>query len=203
MSEHDHAHDGHDEGEHHDLPVAARVRRLEERLIAAGQASDEEIDAYLGKLYASASPVNGARMAARAWTDPGYRELLLANGNAAAAELGFRDLSYQLRVVANTPETHNVIVCTLCSCYPVSLLGPSPGWYKSFAYRSRTVRDPRSVLAEFRVVLPDDVKISVWDSTSEARYMVLPVRPAGTAGMTVEELAGLVTLNGLIGTALV
>ena len=179
MSEHDHAHGEHDEGEHHDLPVAARVRRLEERLIAAGLASDEEIDAYLGKLYASASPVNGARMAARAWTDPGYRELLLSDGNAAAAELGFRDLSYQLRVVANTPETHNVIVCTLCSCYPVSLLGPSPGWYKSFAYRSRTVREPRSVLAEFGVALPDDVRISVWDSTSEARYMVLPVRPAG------------------------
>jgi nitrile hydratase len=142
-------------------------------------------------------------MAARAWTDPGYRELLLSDGNAAAAELGFRDLSYQLRVVPNTPDTHNVIVCTLCSCYPVSLLGPSPGWYKSFAYRSRTVREPRSVLAEFGVALPDDVRISVWDSTSEARYMVLPVRPAGTAGMTVEELAGLVTLNGLIGTALV
>jgi nitrile hydratase len=197
LSEHDHAHGEHDEGEHHDL------RRLEERLIAAGLASDEEIDAYLGKLYASASPVNGARMAARAWTDPGYRERLLSDGNAAAAELGFRDLSYQLRVVANTPQTHNVIVCTLCSCYPVSLLGPSPGWYKSFAYRSRTVREPRSVLAEFGVALPGDVRISVWDSTSEARYMVLPVRPAGTAGMTPEELSGLVTLNGLIGTALV
>jgi len=197
LSEHDH-----DEGEHTDLPVAARVRRLEERLIAAGLASDEEIDAYLGKLYASASPVNGARMTARAWTDPGYRERLVADGNAAAAELGVRDLSYRLRVVANTPETHNVIVCTLCSCYPVSLLGPSPGWYKSFAYRSRTVREPRSVLAEFGVALPDGVRISVWDSTSEARYMVLPARPGGTAGMTADELAGLVTLNGLIGTAL-
>jgi nitrile hydratase subunit alpha len=193
----------HDHGEHHDLPVAARVRRLEERLIAAGLASDEEIDAYLAKLYASASPVNGARMAARAWTDPGYRELLLTDGNTAAAGLGFDGLSYQLRVVANTPETHNVIVCTLCSCYPVSLLGPSPGWYKSFAYRSRTVRDPRSVLAEFGVTLPADARISVWDSTSEARYMVLPARPAGTDGMTADALAGLVTLNGLIGTALV
>jgi nitrile hydratase subunit alpha len=199
LSEHDHDHDG----EHHDLPVAARVRRLEERLIAAGLASDEEIDAYLAKLYASASPVNGARMAARAWTDPGYRELLLADGNAAAADLGFDGLSYQLRVVANTPETHNVIVCTLCSCYPVSLLGPSPGWYKSFAYRSRTVRDPRSVLTEFGVTLPADVRISVWDSTSEARYLVLPARPAGTDGLTADALSSLVTLNGLIGTALV
>jgi nitrile hydratase subunit alpha len=189
--------------DHHDLPVAARVRRLEERLIAAGLASDEEIDGFLATLYESASPVNGARMAARAWTDPAYRELLLSDGNAAAAELGFAELGYQLRVVANTPQTHNVIVCTLCSCYPVSLLGPSPGWYKSFAYRSRTVREPQAVLAEFGVTLPADARISVWDSTSEARYMVLPVRPAGTDGMTAAKLAELVTLKGLIGTALV
>ena len=197
MSEHDHG-DGHD-----DLPVAARVRRLEERLIAAGLATDEEMDAFLAKLYASAAPVNGARMAARAWTDPAYRELLLSDGNAAAAEFGFGPLGYQLRVVENTRVSHNVIVCTLCSCYPVSLLGPSPGWYKSFAYRSRTVREPRSVLAEFGVTLPADTRISVWDSTSEARYMVLPVRPAGTEGTSAEDLAALVTLNGLIGTALV
>jgi len=200
LSEHDHVHGDED---HHDLPVAARVRRLEERLVAAGLASDEEIDAFLAKLYESASPVNGARMAARAWSDPAYRELLLSDGNAAAAELGFAELGYQLRVVANTPETHNVIVCTLCSCYPVSLLGPSPGWYKSFAYRSRTVREPQAVLAEFGVTLPADVRISVWDSTSEARYMVLPVRAAGTDGMTASKLAELVTLKGLIGTALV
>ena len=200
MSEHDH---DHGDGGHHDLPVAARVRQLEERLIAAGLASDEEIDAFLTRLYADASPVNGARMVARAWTSPGYRELLLSDGNAAAAELGFGGLGYQLRVVQNTPELHNMIVCTLCSCYPVSLLGPSPGWYKSFAYRSRTVREPRAVLTEFGVTLPEDVQISVWDSTSEARYMVLPVRPAGTDGMTAGELAGLVTRKGLIGTALV
>jgi len=106
-------------------------------------------------------------------------------------------------VVANTGQTHNVIVCTLCSCYPVSLLGPSPGWYKSFAYRSRTVREPRAVLAEFGVTLPDAVQISVWDSTSEARYMVLPVRPAGTGERDAGQLAGVVTRNGLIGTALV
>jgi nitrile hydratase len=188
---------------HDDQQAAVRARRLEERLIAAGLASDDEIDEFLTGLYATASPVNGARMAARAWTDPSYHDLLLCDGNAGAAELGFGPLSYQLRVIANSDDTHNVIVCTLCSCYPVSLLGPSPGWYKSFAYRSRTVREPRSVLAEFGVALPGDVRISVWDSTSEARYMVLPVRPAGTAGMTPEELSGLVTLNGLIGTALV
>jgi len=189
--------------EHDDLPAAARTRRLEERVIAAGLTSDEEIDDFLTRLYASASPVNGARMAARAWTDPRYRDLLLSDGNAAAAQAGFDTLSYQLRVVANTDQTHNVIVCTLCSCYPVSLLGPSPGWYKSFPYRSRTVREPRAVLAEFGVTLPDTVQISVWDSTSEARYMVLPARPAGTEALDAEQLTALVTRNGLIGTALV
>jgi nitrile hydratase len=194
---------GHDEAGHDDLPVAARTRQLEERLIAAGLTSDEEIDEYLTRLYTRASPVNGARMVARGWTDPRYRELLLADGDAAAAELGFGDLTYGLRVVANTAATHNVIVCTLCSCYPVSLLGPSPGWYKSFAYRSRTVREPRAVLAEFGLSLPAETEITVWDSTSEARYMVLPVRPAGTDGLSGDELAALVTRNGLIGTALI
>ena len=189
--------------EHDDLPAAARTRRLEERLIAAGLASDDEIDEFLTKLYASASPVNGARMAARAWTDPRYRDLLLSDGNAAAAEAGFDGLSYQLRVVANSDQVHNVIVCTLCSCYPVSLLGPSPGWYKSFAYRSRTVREPREVLAEFGLTLPDTIRICVWDSTSEARYMVLPMRPAGTGTLDAGQLTALVTRNGLIGTALV
>ena len=193
---------------HDDLPAAARTRRLEERLIAAGLTSDDEIDEFLTRLYASASPVNGARLAARAWTDPAFRELLLADANAAAAASGFSvpppdEHGYRLRVVANTDQVHNVIVCTLCSCYPVSLLGPSPGWYKSFAYRSRTVREPRAVLAEFGVTLPDTVQISVWDSTSEARYMVLPARPAGTEALDAEQLTALVTRNGLIGTALV
>ena len=198
-------HEGQPAG-HVDLPAAARARRLEERLIAAGLASDDEIDAFLSTLYANASPVNGALMVARAWTDPAYRELLLADGNAAAGALGFAlvppgDGGYQLRVLANTERMHNVIVCTLCSCYPVSLLGPSPGWYKSFAYRSRVVREPRAVLAEFGLWLPDSVRISVWDSTSEARYMVLPARPAGTEEFGADQLAALVTRNGLIGTA--
>jgi len=193
---------------HEDLPAAARARRLEERLIAAGLTSDDEIDDFLTRLYANASPVNGARMAARAWTDPAYRALLLADGNAAASQFGFTvappaDGGYQLRVVANTEQVHNVIICTLCSCYPVSLLGPSPGWYKSFAYRSRTVREPRAVLAEFGVTLPDTTRISVWDSTSEARYLVLPARPAGTGALGEDQLTALVTRNGLIGTALV
>lgn len=188
---------------HDDLPVAARTRQLEERLIAAGLTSDDEIDEFLTGLYTRASPVNGARMVARAWADPRYRDLLVADGDAAAAELGFGDLGYTLRVVPNTEAGHNVIVCTLCSCYPVSLLGPSPGWYKSFAYRSRTVREPREVLAEFGLALPPGTEITVWDSTSEARYMVLPARPAGTDGLSGDDLAALVTRNGLIGTALV
>ena len=187
---------------HDDLPVAARARRLEERLIAAGLTSDDEIDEFLTRLYTKASPVNGARMVARAWTDPRYRDLL-SDGDAAAKDMGFGDLSYALRIVPNTETTHNVIVCTLCSCYPVSLLGPSPGWYKSFAYRSRTVREPRAVLAEFGLELPGEVEITVWDSTSEARYMVLPARPAGTEALGAGDLAALVTRNGLIGTALV
>jgi nitrile hydratase len=191
---------GHDD--HAAQSTAARARRLEERLITAGLTSDDEIDEFLTGLSTRASPVNGARMAARAWTDPRYRDLLLGDGNAAAAELGFDGMSYQLRVVANDEDVHNVIVCTLCSCYPVSLLGPSPGWYKSFAYRSRTVREPRAVLAEFGVTLPATARISVWDSTSEARYMVLPRRPAGTGGLAAGELTALVTRNGLIGTAL-
>ena len=194
---------GHDDTGHDDLPVAARTRQLEERLIAAGLTSDDEIDEYLTRLYTKASPVNGARMVARAWTDPQYRELLLSDGDAGAAEMGFGDLTYGLRVVAHTETTHNVSVCTLCSCYPVSLRGPSPGWYTSFASRSRTVREPRAVLAEFGVTLPPDTEITVWDSTSEARYMVLPARPDGTGDLSEGDLAGLVTRNGLIGTALV
>jgi nitrile hydratase subunit alpha len=193
-------------GQHHDdLPVAARVRRLEERLIAAGLATDEELDEVLTRLYTRASPVNGARMVARAWTDPGYRERLLADGNAAAAEFGLGDLvsSYRLKVVANEPGRHNMIVCTLCSCYPVSLLGPSPSWYKSLAYRSRAVREPRAVLAEFGLRLPEETEIAVWDASAESRYLVLPDRPGLAADRPEDELAELVTLGGLIGTAAV
>jgi nitrile hydratase subunit alpha len=191
-------------GDHAELPVAARVRRLEERLIAAGLATDEELDAILERVFASASPVNGARMVARAWTDPGYRDRLLADGNAAAAELGFGagTQGYLLKAVENTPAVHNMIVCTLCSCYPTALLGPSPSWYKSFAYRSRAVREPRAVLAEFGLELPDSADVRVWDANSESRYLVLPLRPEGTDEMDESELAALVTRNGLIGTAI-
>jgi nitrile hydratase len=189
------------EAEHADEPVATRARRLEERVIAAGLTSDQELDAILDYVYQAASPLNGARMVARAWTDPRYRDRLLADGNAAAAELGLEARGYRLRVVENTPALHNMIVCTLCSCYPVSLLGPSPGWYKSLAYRARAVREPRAVLSEFGLTLPDEVDIVVWDSSAETRYLVLPLPPASAEGQTEDELAGMVTRNGLIGTA--
>lgn len=195
----------HGEPVHADLPVAARVRRLEERVIAAGLATDDELDALLARFYVSASPVNGARMVARAWTDPGYRERLLADGSAAASELGFgaQVRSFRLRVVANTERQHNMIVCTLCSCYPIALLGPSPSWYKSLAYRARAVREPRAVLAGFGLDLPAATGISVWDSTAETRYLVLPRRPAGSQSRAEEDLAALVTRDGMIGTAAV
>ncbi len=191
-------------GEHGELPIAARVRRLEERLIAAGLATDEELDEILERVFTSASPVNGARMVARSWKDPDYRDRLLADGNAAAAELGFGagTRGYLLKAVENTPDVHNMIVCTLCSCYPTALLGPSPSWYKSFAYRSRAVREPRAVLAEFGLELPDSTEIRVWDANSETRYLVLPLRAEGADEMDESELASLVTRNGLIGTAI-
>ena len=190
-------------GGHAELPVAARVRAFEERVIAAGLTTDAELEEILAGVYASASPVNGARMVARAWTDPAYRDRLLADGNAAAAELGFADgtRGYLLKVVDNTPGVHNVIVCTLCSCYPTSLLGPSPTWYKSFAYRSRVVREPRAVLAEFGLELPTGTEIRVWDANSETRYLVLPLPPENAAGLDEDALAAQVSRNGLIGTA--
>ncbi|MEV5483234.1 MULTISPECIES: nitrile hydratase subunit alpha [Streptomyces] len=194
-------------GEHTSAPVAARVRRLEERLIEAGVVAQEQLDASLAAMLQGASPVNGARIAARAWTDAGFRERLLADANTALPEVGLSMAGgiqeQRLKVVENTATTHHVLVCTLCSCYPVGLLGPSPSWYKSEAYRSRVVREPRAVLAEFGLVLPDDTAITVWDSSAESRYMVLPRRPDGTAGYSEPELAALVTREGLIGTAAV
>jgi len=192
-------------GDHHtDATTARRVRRLEtlleEKGLITGERLDEAIDAFL----AESSPANGARVVARAWTDDAYRARLLADGTAAVQELGYMDGSYQrLRVVENTESVHNVIVCTLCSCYPLRLLGPSPSWYKSEAYRSRVVREPREVLREFGLSLPASVDITVWDSSAETRYMVLPRRPDGTEALDEEGLAGLVTRNALIGTAAV
>jgi len=191
-------------GDHEDASISRRVRRLETLLEEKGVVTAGAVDEVLDAFLAGASPANGARVVARAWTDEAYRERLLTDGTAAVQELGFMDGSFQrLRVVENTDTTHNVIVCTLCSCYPLPLLGPSPGWYKSEAYRSRVVREPRSVLAEFGLHLPTATEITVWDSSAESRYMVLPRRPAGTESLSEDELAALVSRNALIGTAAV
>jgi nitrile hydratase subunit alpha len=194
-------------GDHPSLPISAHVRGLEQRLIEAGLTTDEELDSVVSEFLANASPTNGARLVARAWTDPGFRARLLDDANAALPEL---DLSMQaglqlqqLTVVENTEDKHNMLVCTLCSCYPVGLLGPPPSWYKYESYRSRVVREPRTVLEEFGLHLDDHVEITVWDSSAESRYMVLPRRPNGTEGMSEPDLAALVTREGLIGTALV
>ncbi len=194
-------------GDHAEVPAAVRVRALEDQVIAAGLTTDAELDQILATMF-TGSPAQGARIVARAWADPGFRQRLLADGNAGAAELGLGVTArsgggYRLKAVENTPQRHNVIVCTLCSCYPTSLLGPSPSWYKSFAYRSRLVREPRAVLAEFGLTLPGDVQITVWDSSAETRYLVLPVRPLAAAGLDEAALASLVTRDGMIGTAAV
>ena len=185
--------------------LAARVRRLEGLLEQRGLVDAGELDRALGAFLARASPANGARLVARAWLDEGFCARLLADANAALPELGLSmrgGLQEQrLKVVQNTEQQHNVIVCTLCSCYPLALLGPSPTWYKSPAYRSRVVRDPRAVLREFGFVLDPAVQINVWDASAESRYMVLPRRPAGTENLDELALAVLVTRNGLIGVA--
>jgi nitrile hydratase subunit alpha len=192
---------------HDDAPVAARVRHVEALLEQRGHLDPGEIDRRIDEFAAGGSPAHGAEIVARAWVDPDFRERLLVDGNAAIAELGHSMGSalqdQKLTVMANGGDEHHVVVCTLCSCYPIALLGPSPGWYKSEAYRSRVVRDPRGVLREFGLELPGSTRITVWDASAESRYMVLPRRPAGTEEMGERELAGLVTRKGLIGTALV
>lgn len=191
-------------GTHSDAAISRQVRALETLLEQRGVIGTTVLDEALDAFLAGASPLNGARVVARAWTDPEFKERLLADGTSAVAELGYSAGGVQpqrLRVVENTEHTHNVVVCTLCSCYPVRLLGPSPGWYKSEAYRSRVVREPRAVLAEFGFDVPRDTEITVWDSSAETRYMVLPCRPSATGSLREEELAGLVTRNALIGVA--
>jgi nitrile hydratase len=187
--------------------ISARVRHVEALLEQRGLLDAGEVDRRIDEFAAGGTPANGARVVARAWTDPGFAGRLLADANTALRELGLSmsgGLQEQrLKVVANITEEHNVVVCTLCSCYPIALLGPSPGWYKSEAYRSRVVRDPRGVLREFGLELPAATRVSVWDASAESRYMVLPRRPDGTAMLTEGELAALVTRKGLIGTAAV
>ena len=186
--------------------INRRVAVLERLLEEKGALQPGELDPVIENFIARAMPLNGARLVARAWLDGEFRTQLLADAGAAAASMGMPVApaghgELDLRAVENTDAVHNVVVCTLCSCYPLRLLGTPPSWYKSAAYRSRVVRDPRGVLAEFGLHLPEDRRITVWDSTSHVRYMVLPRRPAGTEGMSEDQLAALVRRDALIGVA--
>jgi nitrile hydratase len=184
-------------------PIALRVKALESLLVEKGYVDPEALDAIVETYETKIGPRNGARVVARAWAVPEYRSWLLEDATAAIASLGYSGRQGEhMVVVENTPQTHNLIVCTLCSCYPWSVLGLPPVWYKSPPYRSRAVIDPRSVLAEFGLVLPEETAIRVWDSTAEIRYLVLPIRPEGTQGWGEEKLASLVTRDSMIGTGL-
>lgn len=185
---------------HSHLPSepAVRVKALESLLVEKGMVDSAAVDAWVEVYTEDIGPKRGAEVVARAWTDPGFKSRLLENGSEAIKDFGL--LQNHLEVVENTPDVHNVIVCTLCSCYPISVLGIPPTWYKMAAYRSRAVRDPRGVLSEFGVRLADDTEVRVWDSTAELRYLVVPERPAGTEGWDEAKLAKLVTRNSMIGT---
>ncbi len=188
---------------HSHLPSepALRIRALETLLVDKGLVNPETIDAWVEAYTEHIGPKRGAQVVARAWCDPEYKKRLLEDAPAAIDELGFLGkATAHLKVVENTDAVHNLVVCTLCSCYPFSILGIAPAWYKAAAYRSRAVRDPRGVLAEFGVELDDDVEVRVWDSTAELRYLVMPQRPEGSDGMSEDELAALVTRNSMIGT---
>ena len=190
---------------HHPLPRTAvedRVDALEALLTEKGLLDPAVIDSVVEYYEHAVGPMNGAKVVARAWVDPDYRTRLLTDGTAAIAELGFSGPEGDhMVVVENTPEVHNVVVCTLCSCYPWPVLGLPPNWYKSAPYRSRAVREPRVLLGEMGCVIPDDVEISVWDSSAEVRYLVLPLRPDGTDDLDEEQLAALVTRDAMIGVA--
>ena len=195
---HEHEHD------HQVVPddIALRVRALESILVDKEMIDPADLDAVVDAYENRIGPRNGAQVVARAWTDPEYKARLLADGTAAIGEFGFLGAQGEhMVVVENTPEVHNLVVCTLCSCYPWPTLGLPPVWYKSAPYRARAVIEPRAVLREFGVALPDDVEVRVWDSTAEIRYLVLPERPAGTEGLDEEQLAELVTRDSMIGVA--
>ena len=199
MSENGHDHP-HEEPRHERSPWAARIRAIEELLEERGVFSREEVEAQVAYMEARTYE-NGARLVARAWVDADFKQRLLSDTKEAAAELGI-DASgtIEFATVENTDEVHNVIVCTLCSCYPRAILGRPPDWYKSFAYRSRVVAEPREVLREFGLELPENKRVAVHDSSADLRYLVLPQRPEGTEGMSEDELAALVTRDSLIGT---
>jgi nitrile hydratase len=193
------------EESHHPAPVSPierRVAALEASLTERGLVPDGFIEEITRRYESEIGPMNGAKVVARAWADPAYKERLLTDGTAAIAELGFGGAEGEhMVVVANAPAIHNVIVCTLCSCYPWPVLGLPPAWYKDPPYRARMVREPRTVLAEMGCELPRDSEIRVWDSSAEVRYLVLPERPSGTDALTEGELAGLVTRDSMIGVA--
>ncbi len=200
MNEHAQQHD-HDHSELSEMEV--RVRALRSLLVERGHVDEAALDALVDLYEHEVGPQNGARVVARAWIDPAYAERLRADGAAAAREFGFGGRQGEhLVALFNTAETHNMVVCTLCSCYPWSVLGLPPTWYKSPAYRAKAVADPRGVLADFGVRLPEETKIRVADSTAEIRYLVVPMRPAGTEGWSEEALAALVTRDAMIGTGL-
>ncbi|MDF9839758.1 MULTISPECIES: nitrile hydratase subunit alpha [unclassified Paenibacillus] len=203
---HDHSHD-HDHGHHHDHDhphtvsdsfEELRTMAIESLLIEKGLISMQEIDELIRYYSTDVGPMHGAKLVAKAWTDPEFKQRLLENGKKAAAEL---NLESELIVLENKPGIHNVVVCTLCSCYPWALLGLPPTWYKSTAYRSRVVIDPRSVLQEFGLELGEDTEIRVWDSNAEVRYLVMPERPPGTEHLSEEELAALISRDSMIGVA--
>jgi nitrile hydratase subunit alpha len=208
---HDHGSDEEHGHSHYDTPASRRARSelevramaLEAALVDNGVISTDAVDLYVDAMENRFGPHHGARVVAKAWTDPEFKERLLADGPSALTELGITGPEGNVRVIENGPGVHNMVVCTLCSCYPWPLLGLPPIWYKSFEYRSRAVAEPRSVLKEFGVELPADTRIQVWDSSAEIRYFVLPERPAGTDGMSEDELAALVDRNAMIGTGVV
>jgi nitrile hydratase len=200
MSQHHH----HDHDDHSHLSeIELRVRALESLLVEKGYVDPAAIDALVETYEVKVGPRNGAKVVAKAWADPAYREWLRKDATAAIASLGLIGRQGEhLVAVENAPDEHNMVVCTLCSCYPWPVLGLPPVWYKSAPYRSRAVLDPRGVLAEFGVSLPETTHIRVWDSTAEVRYLVIPMRPEGTEGMGEEDLAQLVTRDSMIGTGL-
>lgn len=206
MSGHHHDHDDHVHDHQHDnqySDMQARVKALETLLTEKGLIDPAAIDAIVETYETKIGPRNGARVVAKAWTDPDFADWLRRDATAAIASLGYTGRQGEhMRAVFNTVETHNLVVCTLCSCYPWSVLGLPPVWYKAPAYRSRAVIDPRGVLAEFGVSLPEEMGIRVWDSTAELRYLVVPLRPAGSEGLDEEWLADLVTRDSMIGTGL-
>jgi nitrile hydratase len=199
-------HDDHGKDEHHSelSPIALRVKALESLLIEKGYVDPAALDVLIDTYETKIGPRNGAKVVAKAWTDPAYAKWLKEDATAAIESLGFGGRQGEHMVALfNTPETHNMVVCTLCSCYPWAVLGLPPVWYKSMPYRSRTVIDPRDVLKEFDVTLPEGTAVQVWDSTAEVRYIVIPQRPEGSGNFTEEQLAQLVTRNSMIGTGLV